>query len=36
MKNDNLPPHREWKYAKIVDCGGNEETAGPFSSLQAT
>ena len=32
--NDNLPPHHEWKYAEIVDCGGNEETAGPFLSLQ--
>ncbi len=33
MINDNLPPHQEWKYAEKVDCGGNEETARPFSSL---
>lgn len=31
--NNNLPPHQKWKYAEIVDCGGNEETARPFSSL---
>lgn len=31
--NDNLPLHQEWKDAKKVDCGGNEETAELFSSL---
>lgn len=31
--NDNLPSHQKWKYAEIVYCGGNEETAEPFSSL---
>ena len=31
--NENLPPHHEWKYAEKVDCGGNEKTARPFSSL---
>ena len=33
--NKNLPPHYEWKYAEKVNCGGNEETAEQFSSLQA-
>lgn len=31
--NDNLPPHREWKYAEIVGCGGNAKTAESFSRL---
>ena len=33
--NDNLPSHYELKHAKIVDCGGNKETAKQFSSLWA-
>jgi len=33
MVNDNLPPHHEWKYAEIVNGGGNEETTQAFSSL---
>ncbi len=32
--NDNLPPHQEWKNAEKAGCGGNEETARPFSSLR--
>lgn len=32
--NDNLSPHHEWKYAEIVNGGGNEETTQAFSSLQ--
>lgn len=31
--NDNLPPHQKRKYAEKTGCGGNEETAQPFSSL---
>ncbi len=33
--NDNLPPHQKWKNAEKAGCGGNEETAGLFSSLCA-
>lgn len=31
--NDNLPTHHGRKYAEKVNCGGNKETAEPFSSL---
>lgn len=31
--NENLLPYYERKYVGKVNCGGNEETARPFSSL---
>lgn len=32
--NENLPSHRSLEINDFLDCGGNEETSTPFSSLQ--
>lgn len=33
--NNNLPPHHKRRTFRKLSCGGNEETATPFSSLWA-